>query len=319
MKYEIFGESHGPAIGVVLTGVPAGLKLDKEFILAEMARRAPGQNSTSTARKESDLPELVSGVVDDVTTGAPLCAMIRNSDQHSSDYSEFKRKPRPSHSDFAAWVRYDGHNDIRGGGHFSGRLTAPLVFAGAVAKLYLKQKGIEVTSVIRNIGGVDHPTQEQMEEVILQARSENDSVGGIVGIQITDLPAGIGKILCAELRQVEGIVGLCIQMGGNFRRFKIRHSAIVIDQFAALVDGKHIETLQVFHNCKVCQIAGSNGTPVIQQEIAGCMEACYLYRLNGVGTHADCFPADVVDVAFFQQIIGMLVIGAEHAAVKVTG
>lgn len=193
MKYEIFGESHGPAIGVVLTGVPAGLKLDTEFILAEMARRAPGNNSTSTARKESDLPEILSGVLDGVTTGAPLCAMIRNSDQHSSDYSEFKRKPRPSHSDYAAWVRYNGHNDIRGGGHFSGRLTAPLVFAGAVAKLYLKEKGIEVTSVIRNIGGAEDPTPEKMEEVILQARSEEDSVGGIVGITISNVPAGIGS------------------------------------------------------------------------------------------------------------------------------
>lgn len=231
MKYEIFGESHGPAIGVVLTGVPAGLKLDTEFILAEMARRAPGKNSTSTARKESDLPEILSGVLDGVTTGAPLCAMIRNSDQHSSDYSEFKRKPRPSHSDYAAWARYNGHNDIRGGGHFSGRLTAPLVFAGAVAKLYLKEKGIEVTSVIRNIGGTEDPTPEKMEEVILQARSEEDSVGGIVGITISNVPAGVGSPDRGE--NIEGEMARAmfaipavkgIQFGDGFRLASMRGS-----------------------------------------------------------------------------------------------
>ena len=231
MKYEIFGESHGPAIGVVLTGVPAGLKLDTEFILAEMARRAPGKNSTSTARKESDLPEILSGVLDGVTTGAPLCAMIRNSDQHSSDYSEFKRKPRPSHSDYAAWVRYNGHNDIRGGGHFSGRLTAPLVFAGAVAKLYLKEKGIEVTSVIRNIGGAEDPTPEKIEEVILQARSEEDSVGGIVGITISNVPAGVGSPDRGE--NIEGEMARAmfaipavkgIQFGAGFRFASMRGS-----------------------------------------------------------------------------------------------
>ena len=231
MKYEIFGESHGPAIGVVLTGVPAGLKLDTEFILAEMARRAPGKNSTSTARKESDLPEILSGVLDGVTTGAPLCAMIRNSDQHSSDYSEFKRKPRPSHSDYAAWARYNGHNDIRGGGHFSGRLTAPLVFAGAVAKLYLKEKGIEVTSVIRNIGGTEDPTPEKMEEVILQARSEEDSVGGIVGITISNVPAGVGSPDRGE--NIEGEMARAmfaipavkgIQFGAGFRFASMRGS-----------------------------------------------------------------------------------------------
>ena len=231
MKYEIFGESHGPAIGVVLTGVPAGLKLDTEFILAEMARRAPGKNSTSTARKESDLPEILSGVLDGVTTGAPLCAMIRNSDQHSSDYSEFKRKPRPSHSDYAAWARYNGHNDIRGGGHFSGRLTAPLVFAGAVAKLYLKEKGIEVTSVIRNIGGAEDPTPEKIEEVILQARNEEDSVGGIVGITISNVPAGIGSPDRGE--NIEGEMARAmfaipavkgIQFGAGFRFASMRGS-----------------------------------------------------------------------------------------------
>ena len=138
MKYTIFGESHGSAIGVTLTGVPSGLELDMDFILSEMARRRPGQNALSTARSEADIPEILSGVFEGKTTGTPLCAIIRNGDTRSKDYSQLKVCPRPSHGDYAGSIRYEGCNDYRGGGHFSGRLTAPLVFAGAVAKLVLK-------------------------------------------------------------------------------------------------------------------------------------------------------------------------------------
>lgn len=192
MKYKIFGESHGPAIGIVIDGIPSGLALDMDYILSEMERRAPGRNRTSTSRKEPDIPEILSGVKDMVTTGAPLCAVIRNSDMHSTDYSEIARKPRPSHSDYAAWVRYHGENDIRGGGHFSGRLTAPLVFAGAVAKLWLKTKGVTVSSTVLNIGGVENPDEDQIEQVIMDARASEDSVGGILRLEIADIPAGIG-------------------------------------------------------------------------------------------------------------------------------
>ncbi|MGM9607120.1 MAG: chorismate synthase [Oscillospiraceae bacterium] len=192
MKYTIFGESHGPAIGVTLTGVPAGLEVDMDFIRAELARRRPGQNALSTARNEADEPEILSGVFEGKTTGTPLCAVIRNGDTRSKDYSQLKVCPRPSHGDYAGSVRYDGCNDYRGGGHFSGRLTAPLVFAGAVAKLILRGRGVEVSARISMVGGVENPTPEQVEEIVLAAKAEGDSVGGAIACAVTGLSAGYG-------------------------------------------------------------------------------------------------------------------------------
>lgn len=194
MRYTIFGESHGPAIGVTLTGVPSGLEIDMDFILSEMARRRPGQNALSTARNEADIPEILSGVFEGKTTGTPLCAIIRNGDTRSKDYSQLKVCPRPSHGDYAGSIRYEGCNDYRGGGHFSGRLTAPLVFAGAVAKLVLKAScGAEVTSRISMLEGVENPTAEQIENIVLAAKGDQDSVGGAIACAVTGLPAGFGS------------------------------------------------------------------------------------------------------------------------------
>lgn len=192
MRYTIFGESHGPAIGVVLNGVPAGMTLDWEFISSELARRAPGQGAMTTARKEADVPEILSGVFQGKTTGAPLCAVIKNTDTRSRDYGDVAYCPRPSHGDYAGYVASGGCNDYRGGGHFSGRLTAPLVFAGAVAKQVLKEKGVTVSARISAVGGVKDPTPEQLEQVILAAKSELDSVGGSIYCEICGLPAGLG-------------------------------------------------------------------------------------------------------------------------------
>ena len=192
MQYTIFGESHGPAIGVTLTGVPAGLALDLDFIRAELSRRRPGQNALSTARNEADEPEILSGVFEGKTTGTPLCAVIRNTDTRSKDYSQLKICPRPSHGDYAGSVRYAGCNDYRGGGHFSGRLTAPLVFAGAVAKLILRQRGVDVSARISMVEGVENPTPEQVEQLVLAAKAEGDSVGGAIACAVTGLPAGLG-------------------------------------------------------------------------------------------------------------------------------
>ena len=192
MKYTIFGESHGPEIGVVLTGVPAGIALDWDFILSEMARRAPGQSALSTARKEADTPEVVSGVFEGKTTGAPLCAIIQNTDTRSRDYEELRRKPRPSHADYAAFVASGGFRDYRGGGHFSGRLTAPLVFAGAVAKQVLKLRGITVSARISLLGGVKDPSQGQIEDIVLSAKQAGDSVGGVIACVVEGMPAGLG-------------------------------------------------------------------------------------------------------------------------------
>ena len=192
MRYMIFGESHGPAIGVVLEGVPAGLALDLDFIRAELARRAPGQSAMTTARKEKDEPEILSGVFEGKTTGTPLCAVIFNTDTRSKDYAKLKDLPRPGHADYAGFVRYHGCNDYRGGGHFSGRLTAPLVFAGSVAKLALRQRGVAVAAHISNVAGIADPTPEEMEAAILAAKADRDSVGGRIRCAVTGLPAGLG-------------------------------------------------------------------------------------------------------------------------------
>ena len=214
MKYVIFGESHGPAIGVTLTGVPAGLELDMDAITREMARRAPGRSALSTARREDDQPEILSGVFEGKTTGAPLCAVIANTDTRSQDYTRTKDLARPGHADYPARVRYQGYNDYRGGGHFSGRLTAPLVFAGAVAKQILARRGVFVGAHISSVYGIsdqllgdwdslravadkdfpvlDDRAGEQMRQAILEAKDEQDSVGGAIECAVFGLPAGLG-------------------------------------------------------------------------------------------------------------------------------
>lgn len=214
MKYSLFGESHGPAVGIVLEGVPAGLTLDMQAIQKQLDRRAPGRHPTATPRRESDVPTILSGVFQGKTTGAPLCAVISNSDQHSQDYEALRTLARPGHADYPAHVRYQGCNDYRGGGHFSGRLTAPLVFAGAVAKQILAQRGIFVAAHISAIYGISDQTAEdweslrqvadkpfpvlddqageEMQAAILEAREEQDSVGGSIECAVFGLPAGVG-------------------------------------------------------------------------------------------------------------------------------
>ena len=213
-RYSIFGESHGPAIGVVVEGVPAGLELELEAVQRELNRRRPGQGPTATARKESDLVEVLSGVFEGKTTGAPLAMVIRNSDQHSQDYEAIRYTPRPSHGDYAGFIRSQGCQDYRGGGHFSGRLTAPLVAAGAVAKQVLARHGVWVGAHISSIYGVtdasledeealravaaksfpvlDDAKGEEMRQAILEAKNEGDSVGGAVECAVFGLPAGLG-------------------------------------------------------------------------------------------------------------------------------
>ena len=218
IKMAIYGESHGASIGLVIDGVPPGLKLDLEAIEKEMARRAPGKNQLSTQRKESDSFAIQSGFFEGYTTGTPLCVVIKNSDQHSKDYSILKDKMRPGHADYAGFVRYQGFNDYRGGGHFSGRLTAPLVFIGAVAKQALAQEGMLVGAHILQIAdikeenfnplGIDDKTVaelnakefavlddaigEKMQAKIIEAKAELNSVGGVIEAMVTHVPAGLG-------------------------------------------------------------------------------------------------------------------------------
>lgn len=218
IKLSIFGESHGEAIGCVIDGLPSGIMLNMDEIYKDMARRAPGRDKSSTPRLEKDEPHILSGVLDYVTTGAPLAMIIENTNTKSGDYKNLMTVPRPSHSDYPAYVKYNGKNDIRGGGHFSGRLTAPLVFAGAVAKQILKTKGITIGAHIAKIGNVcdavfdknniskalleklssepfstiSASAQEKMRTVIECARLEQDSVGGIIECAAVGLPVGIG-------------------------------------------------------------------------------------------------------------------------------
>ena len=219
IKISIFGESHGTGIGVVIDGFPSGVIYDEAFVLREMERRAPGRNKQSTARKEPDRPEIQSGIYNGKTTGTPICAVIRNTNQRSNDYAELAAQPRPGHADYTGMLRYDSCNDPRGGGHFSGRLTAPLVFAGALCKLWLKEQGVTVGSHIQSIAQIqDMPfddvevTAEQLDTLrnaeypvnnpraleamlaaIEEAREEQDSVGGVIECAAVGLPAGIGS------------------------------------------------------------------------------------------------------------------------------
>lgn len=228
IKVSIFGESHGTAIGVVIDGLPSGEKIDMDEVYAQMARRAPGNDKTATPRKESDTPEILSGLLNGVTTGAPLAAVIRNTNTRSADYGNIMAAPRPGHSDYTAYLRYEGFNDVRGGGHFSGRLTANIVFAGAIIRQILKRRGIDIAAHIYSIGnaydepfnptGIDKATIERLntekfalvnpeKEDNLRAeveavRVKGDSIGGIVECIVQGMPAGFGEPMFGGVENV---------------------------------------------------------------------------------------------------------------------
>ena len=265
MKYTIFGESHGPAIGVVLEGVPADFEPDMERIRSELARRAPGSSTTATARKEADEPEILSGIFDGKTTGAPICAVIHNTDTRSADYGELAYKPRPSHSDYAAWVKYNGANDYRGGGHFSGRLTAPLVFAGALAKQLLEKKGVSVSGRICRLGGKDEPSPEEINKLILAAKNDLDSVGGVIECAISGLAAGLGGPdmgddiegeIARGVFAVPGVKG--VEFGAGFALSDMRGSQ-ANDAFR--MEGRNVVTAT--NNAGGVNGGISNGMPVV--------------------------------------------------------
>lgn len=215
IKISVFGQSHSKGIGVVIDGLPAGKKIDMEKVMAFMERRAPGRNAYSTKRREPDTPEILSGLVNDTTCGAPLCMVIYNQNQKSSDYKNIMDTPRPSHADFSGAMRYNGFNDVAGGGHFSGRLTAPLCFAGAVCMQILEDMGVNVQAHILSIkdvkddkfnpinienleiGKKEFPVINdekgiEMKAEIEKARLDADSVGGVIECAVTGVKAGFG-------------------------------------------------------------------------------------------------------------------------------
>ena len=210
LHLTIFGQSHAPAIGMTLEGLPAGEAIDMEALQDFLNRRAPGQNEWSTPRKEADVPEFLSGLVGNVTCGTPLTAIIRNTNTRSGDYAGLSVVPRPGHADFTAAVKYGGHADFAGGGAFSGRLTAPLCIAGGICLQLLRRRGITVISRIAAIGGVtdtapltastagkpfpvvEDAAGEAIRAAIAAAKAEGDSVGGIIECAVLGLPVGLG-------------------------------------------------------------------------------------------------------------------------------
>ena len=215
LKLSIFGQSHGAAIGMTLDGIPAGLPVDLEKLQQFLNRRAPGQNDWSTPRKEEDRPEILSGIVDGFTCGAPIAAIIRNKNTRSGDYDNLKDVPRPGHADYTAQVKYGGFQDAAGGGHFSGRLTAPLCIAGGMCKQWLEEMGIRIGAHIVFLGGITDSAfdpvdpeikyvhdrfpvlsvtaSQAMRKRIEEVRTVNDSIGGEIECAITGIPAGLGE------------------------------------------------------------------------------------------------------------------------------
>ena len=215
LTLSIFGQSHGAAIGAVLDGIPAGLPVNTDALQAFLNRRKPGQNDYSTPRKESDSVQILSGLVEGHTCGAPIAAILENSNTRSGDYENLKDCPRPGHADFSAQMKYGGFQDVAGGGHFSGRLTAPLCIAGGMCLQWLSRQGVEIRAHIQKIGtvkddtldwcqpdldaiGTDFPVVNQsagaqMQEAIANAKKDGDSLDSIVECFVTGLPAGIGE------------------------------------------------------------------------------------------------------------------------------
>ncbi len=255
LKISVFGQSHGKAIGVVVDGLPAGEAIDLDELQAFLDRRKPGKNRLSTARKESDAPTFLSGLENGKTCGAPLCAVMENGDQHSGDYAGLTDTPRPGHADYTAAIKWGGQADMRGGGHFSGRLTAPLCIAGGIAKQILARRGIHVGAHLAEVAGIAddpfplHPTAElfeklaakdfpvlddgageRMQQAILAAREELDSVGGIVECAAIGLPAGLGdpmfdgveNRLAAALFGIPAVKG--VEFGAGFAAARSRGS-----------------------------------------------------------------------------------------------
>ena len=282
LRLSIFGQSHSEAIGMTIDGLPAGLPIDLDKLQAFLNRRAPGQNDWSTPRKEEDRPEFLCGLKDGFTCGAPLTAIIHNNNTRPRDYSQLKITPRPGHADYTAELKYRGFQDYSGGGHFSGRLTAPLCIAGGVLKQMLESKGITVDARIESIAGirddspftasvadkrfpvVDDAVGEQMRQAIAAARAEGDSVGGVIECVVRGVPAGIGEPMFDGIENqiaravfaVPAVKG--IEFGAGFAAANMRGSENN-DPFTVR-DGK-VETLT--NNAGGILGGISNGMPVV--------------------------------------------------------
>lgn len=284
---SIFGESHGPVVGITIDGLQPGMIIDEAYIQSELDRRRPGQNDLVTPRKETDAFEILSGVFEGKTTGAPLTMVIQNKNIRSKDYSKTKDLMRPGHADYTGLIKYGGYGDYRGGGHFSGRLTAGLVFAGAIAKSILKSSGIAIAGQITKIGMVrddrvdridsewvdmllskSFPTAsveaaEEMKSAVREARDDHDSIGGEIRCFAVNVPPGLGNpyfnsfesVLSQLIFSIPAIKG--IAFGSGFRMSEM-HGSTANDAF--YFDGDHVKT-KTNHNGGI--LGGiTNGMPI---------------------------------------------------------
>ena len=252
-RIGIFGSSHGPCVGAKVEGCPAGSKISEAIIQVELDRRSPGKGPISTARRERDRLEIVSGLVSGKATGGPILGLVRNTDTDSSAYDAFLRVPRPGHADYPAMIKYGGHHDHRGGGQFSGRMTAGLVIGGAIARQVLDRKGVSVLAQTVQIGDVklekdipfsiaerfvrasavacaDRRTAAAMTDEIVKAHEAKDSIGGIVKCTVIGLPVGVGEpffgsiesVMSAMMYSIPGVKG--VEFGSGFRCASMRGS-----------------------------------------------------------------------------------------------
>ena len=289
LKISVFGQSHGKAIGVNIDGLPSGEQIDLEELYAFMARRAPGKSEFATKRSEADMPVFLSGIENNKTCGFPVCAIIENKDTRSTDYAGLSRTPRPSHADYTALLRYGESVDLRGGGHFSGRLTAPLCIAGGIAKQILARRGIFIGAHLSSVGTAKdekfplYPTKELFDEVakkelpvindelekkmadqIREAAAEADSVGATIECAITGFPAGIGSPMFdgIENRMAQAIFGISavkgIEFGAGFESSEMRGSKNN-DPFR-IENGKIVTET---NNCGGILGGISNGMPIV--------------------------------------------------------
>ncbi len=236
-RVNIFGESHGQLVGIVMDGIPSGIPFSEEDLLPDLGRRKSGATGT-TPRKEDDIPQIKSGVFEGFTTGAPLVIQVENKNTRSRDYTELRKTPRPGHADFTAFKKFGGYEDYRGGGHFSGRLTTGIVAAGVLAKKMIAPA--QVHAAIQEVGG-----NPDIEAAIAQAIREEDSIGGVIECRISGLPAGLGEpffdsveaVMSHMVFSIPAIKG--IEFGAGFAAAKMRgseHNDNIVD-----VEG-HTET-----------------------------------------------------------------------------
>ena len=321
-KITTFGESHGPALGVVIDGVPANLEIHESFIQKELDRRRPGQSQVATGRNEADRVEILSGVFEGKSTGTALALLIRNSDHHSSDYSNISDIFRPGHADFGYFSKY-GIRDYRGGGRSSGRETAARVAAGAIAKKFLEQYGISARACAKEIAGIvspvtdwnevennivraaDKDAAQKMTDAILEAKSRQDSVGGVVYCEITGVPAGLGEpvfdkldaLLAHAMLSLGGVKG--ITFGDGFdaaRQTASQHNDSMTaggkwrsNHSGGILGG-------ISNGNTICFEIAVKPTPSISQEQLTCNKDLEVTSVSIHGRHDPCIVPRIIPV-----------------------